>query len=105
MLAAAELLQVTERLAHNLPEVRARAVDTLRFKLKTGILQPVDIANDQTLIFNVLNTINGDQTKSGEADGVLEVVLHIVQHPAAHRILLDLGAITFFRTMRQDAPA
>ena len=94
----------------------------------------MDIANDQALIFNLLNTIDGDRTKRGEADNVLEIVLEIVQvcvvsnvcsapslasqrenrlsdignilqHPAAHRILLDLGAITFFRTMRQDAAA
>ncbi|PNH11400.1 hypothetical protein TSOC_001802 [Tetrabaena socialis] len=95
----------TDKLVHPLAEVRRRAVQSIDFKLKHGLLVHEDLAKDRVALKNLLGCLqHGDNGIPTDAV-VLMLLARAAAVPFAARQLLHCGAEHVFAHLMRSRPA
>ncbi|KAJ3024085.1 hypothetical protein HKX48_007266 [Thoreauomyces humboldtii] len=98
-------MDVTEKLDHPLAEVRRRALDSLKLKIKTGILSPESVAYDQDILRKLVGTLQSDTSVTPDARIVLGLLDDLCLHASARSNLAALGIQSALTTLGARAPA
>jgi hypothetical protein len=91
------------KLAHEVLEIRERALDSLLFKLQHGILSLADIVHDYELIRSLFEWFNFAEVH--RHDDVLSLLVRISEDPLAARMIWEMDGVKFMRHMKDSLSA
>ncbi|KAK3281245.1 hypothetical protein CYMTET_10952 [Cymbomonas tetramitiformis] len=97
--ASGSILSLIDKLAHEVPEVRVRSLNSLIFKLDHGLVTVGSLAREDRLLRNLLNWFNFDECSPEEL--VFSLLLRVSRHHIAAAKLVSIGADQFLREMRK----
>ncbi|KAI8915226.1 hypothetical protein DFJ77DRAFT_461726 [Powellomyces hirtus] len=102
-------MDVADKIDHRLPEIRRRAIRTLKFKLKTGIVSTETLAVDVDVLRKLVSSVQRSDVAAEELPDVLELLSELANHPAARANLATTGLSDVLCTMdkkvlREAAP-
>ncbi|KAG2449121.1 hypothetical protein HYH02_005869 [Chlamydomonas schloesseri] len=100
----ASLVATTDKLGHQLAEVRRRAVQSLDFKLKHRLLSPEDLAKERAVLKNLLGCLQFADNGIPTDAAVLILLGKVAAAPFAARQLLHLGAEGVLAQLQQTRP-
>ena len=86
------------KLGHEVLEIRERALDSLLFKLRHGILSLADIVHNYELIHSLFEWFNFAEVR--RHDDVLSLFVRLSEDPLAARMIWEMDGVTFMRHMK-----
>ena len=78
---------LVSRIQHPLASVSERAIESLLFKLKTGLLKSSDICHQHNVIDSILSNLNS--TSPSLIDAVLFIINILASNPSSAKYLVD----------------
>ncbi|TPX68390.1 hypothetical protein SpCBS45565_g03141 [Spizellomyces sp. 'palustris'] len=95
-------MEYTVKLDHAIPEVRRRAFEHLKFKLRTGILSIDEIAHERGALEKILNYIGIENSEHEEIHTSLELLSDLCKNSTTRANLVDLGVRDLLERLREN---
>ncbi|KND00115.1 uncharacterized protein SPPG_04457 [Spizellomyces punctatus DAOM BR117] len=95
-------MEYTVKLDHAIPEVRKRAFEHLKFKLRTGIVSVDEIAHERGALEKILKYIGIGNSEHEEIHTSLELLQDLCKNSTTRTNLVELGVRDVLERLREN---